>query len=223
MRWNFDPMLLLPLVAAIAAGRMVPGSRNQLRARWLAFACFAFLFVSPFCALSSALFTARVVHHVILATILAPLVVGGWPGIARRVPGSLAHWTALQALIFWAWHGPPIYEAALKNDAIFWAMQISITATAAIWWDKLRSAAAISAVASLLAAMVLMGILGALITFAGVPLYAPHWLTTQAWGLHPLDDQQIGGIIMWAPASAFYLAAAIITLYRALGRKEAIR
>jgi len=47
----------------------------------------------------------------------------------------------------------------------------------------------------LLVAMVAMGLLGALITFAGQPLYAPHLLTTEVWGLDPLEDQQTAGLI----------------------------
>lgn len=223
VRWNFDPWLLTLIVPLAFAMGAIPANRAQMQARWSVLACFLVLFVSPFCALSSALFTARVVHHVILATVLAPLIVAGWPGIGRRPPGSLAIWTALQALVFWAWHGPPVYEAALSNDAVFWLMQCTITASAVIWWDRLQNMPAAASVASLLAAMVLMGVLGALITFAETALYAPHWLTTQPWGLSPLEDQQIGGIIMWAPASAFYLGAAMITLYRDLGRAEAAR
>ncbi|BBC72793.1 hypothetical protein AEB_P1925 [Altererythrobacter sp. B11] len=120
--------------------------------------------------------------------------------------------------MFWAWHAPPLYAAALSADAMFWLMQISITGSAAAWWIKLREAPAAVAVAALLAAMVLMGVLGALITFAGHALYAPHWLTTQVWGLAPLEDQQIAGLVMWAPGSAVYLLAAMAILYRGLSQ-----
>ena len=73
-----------------------------------------------------------------------------------------------------------------------------------------------SAAISLLATMVAMGALGALIAFAPRALYAPHWITTHAWGLAPLEDQQIAGIVMWAPASLIYLLAALAILYRSL-------
>ncbi|MDQ8028281.1 MAG: cytochrome c oxidase assembly protein [Brevundimonas sp.] len=62
-----------------------------------------------------------------------------------------------------------------------------------------------------------MGLLGALLTFADDALYAPHLLTTLAWGLTPLEDQQTAGLIMWAPAAALYLAAALIILGRWIG------
>jgi len=80
-----------------------------------------------------------------------------------------------------------------------------------------RRASAPAAVAALLIAMVAMGLLGALLTFTGEPVYAPHFLTTAAWGLTPLADQQAAGLIMWAPAAAVYLAAALLMLGRWIG------
>jgi putative membrane protein len=32
-------------------------------------------------------------------------------------------------------------------------------------------------------------------------------VTTAPWGLDPLADQQLAGVIMWVPAGAVYLAA----------------
>lgn len=213
--WNFDPVLIAGLLAAIALWRQFgPRDEGAQRPATIALAVTAVLFITPLCALASALFTARVIHHVLLATLLAPLLVAGCR--IRDVRGSLALWTAIQALVFWAWHAPPAYEAALSNDAVFWLMQLSITASAALWWAKVLRADTGSAVLALLATMVSMGLLGAILTFAGRAYYAPHWLTTQAWGLSPMEDQQIAGIVMWAPASAIYLLAAMVMLYRSL-------
>jgi putative membrane protein len=88
-------------------------------------------------------------------------------------------------------------------------MQISLLGSSVWFWRAVRAAPAPAAVAALVAAMVLMGLLGALLTFAGQPLYAPHFATTTPWGLTPLEDQQTAGLIMWAPAAALYLAAAL--------------
>ena len=60
--------------------------------------------------------------------------------------------------------------------------------------------------------MLLMGLLGALIVFAGQPLYAPHFASGAAWGLGPLEDQQAAGLIMWAPAAAAYLLVALLKM-----------
>lgn len=216
-RWNFDPVLVVLLAAAAAFVLAKPDRRRPVQtARLAGLGLFALLFVSPFCPLGSALFAVRAVHHVLLAAFLGPLLSESFALHERRIPGSLALWTAIQALAFWFWHAPPAYSAALSSDALFWVMQASITGSAALWFARLRQEGAGAITISLLATMVQMGLLGALLTFARRAFYAPHWLTTQVWGLSPLEDQQIGGLIMWAPGSAIYLLAAVVTLYRSL-------
>lgn len=180
---------------------------------------FSLLYISPFCALGSALFTVRIVHDVILATVLAPLIVAAFRVEETEIPGTLTVWTAIHGLTFWLWHAPPFYEGAMSSDGIFWLMQISIVATAAVWWIKVIRSPAPAAATALLATMVAMGALGALLTFAHRAYFAPHWLTTQFWGLSPIEDQQIAGIVMWAPASLVYLIAALTILYRSLGSR----
>ncbi len=216
-RWNLDPFLLLALAgAALLLWRT--SHRPGPSAGVIAIALL--LFVSPFCALSSALFSARVAHHVLLTAVVAPLVVYALPLDKLRWPGSLSLWTGLQALIFWVWHAPTVYAAALSSDLVYWAMQLTLLGTAMGFWAAVRRASAPSAVAALLFSTVQMGLLGALITFAGAPLYAPHYFTTTAWGYSPLEDQQLAGLIMWAPSAALYLAAALLVAGRWLTRED---
>ncbi len=49
------------------------------------------------------------------------------------------------------------------------------------------------------------GLLGAILTLASRPVYSAHLQTTAAWGLTPLEDQQIAGLLMWIPAGFIYL------------------
>ena len=219
-RWNLDPLLLLGMAVVSwllwRATQFSSQRRLLMGAVGLAFV----LFVSPFCALSSALFSARVTHHVLLAAALAPLLVQVFAPERRYAPGSPAIWTGLQALIFWLWHAPGLYAEALSSDLLYWLMQLTILGTATGFWAAIRVAGALPAVAALLVSTVQMGMLGALITFANAPLYAPHFLTTSAWGLSALEDQQLAGLIMWAPSAAFYLAAALLVAQRWFAREE---
>lgn len=212
-RWNLDPLLLLALagLVGLSAWRLAGRERTAALA---GVAVLALIFVSPLCALSSALFSARTVHHVLLVAVAAPLL--AWSLSARRV-GPLALATAVQVAVFWAWHAPPAYAAALSNDGVYWLMQASLFASALWFWMAVRAASTLASVCALLAATVLMGLLGAIITFAPEALYAPHLLTSVAWGLTPLEDQQAAGLIMWAPAAGLYLVAALIVLGRGLG------
>ncbi len=215
-RWNFSPELLVALLALALAMFVYRGSLRRDPAI-AALVCLVFVYVSPFCALGSALFTVRILHDVILAAVLAPLTVAALRLERVETPGSLVMWTAIHALTFWLWHAPPLYEAAMSSDAVFWIMQVSIVGTAAIWWAKVVRSPAPAAAIALLATMVAMGALGALLTFANRAFYAPHWLTTHVWGLSPIEDQQIAGLVMWAPASLIYLLAALFIIYRSLG------
>lgn len=212
-RWNFDPLLIAALVAGLAASVALQQGAQR---RWgvAAIAVLALSFVSPLCALSSALFSARTVHHVLLVAVAAPLIAAGLPA-KRRVHLGAA--ILVQAAVFWSWHAPASYSLALSSDAAYWLMQLSLLGSATWFWLALRSVSAPAAVGGLLIAMLAMGLLGALITFAGQPLYAPHFATTAVWGLSPLKDQQAAGLIMWAPASAIYLTVALILLGRWIG------
>ena len=60
------------------------------------------------------------------------------------------------------------------------------------------------------------GLLGALLSFAGAPWYPLYELRPQAFGLTPLADQQLAGVIMWVPMSAIYLAAGLAVMARLL-------
>jgi putative membrane protein len=212
-RWNLDPVLLAVLAAAF--GLVLWRASGRERVLWTgALLVLAVIFVSPLCALSSALFAARTGHHVLLVAVAAPLIAWALP---RGRAGPLALATAAQAGVFWAWHAPAAYSWALSYDAAYWLMQFGLLGTAVWFWAAIRRAPAPAAVAGLLVAMVAMGLLGALLTFTGQPVYAPHFLTTAAWGLTPLQDQQAAGLIMWAPAAAVYLAAALLVLGRWIG------
>ena len=218
--WNFDPVLLAILAALpfLYFFALPATKRGPATAFWGGWAVAVAVFVSPFCALTSALFSARVVHHLLLGIVLAPLIVLAIPRMTVRGTGAI--WVAVHAFIFWFWHAPQAYSAALSNSAVYWAMQLSILGTAVLFWAWLRQSSIASAMAALLVTTVAMGLLGALLTFAGQPLYEPHFQATLPWGLTALEDQQLGGLIMWAPGGGFYLAAALLIAARWLKRQD---
>ncbi|MFD1786161.1 cytochrome c oxidase assembly protein [Sphingomonas floccifaciens] len=211
--WNWDPVLLAVLAGMLGVGFVMARARawSQLGVA----ATMLVLFVSPLCALGSALFVARSVHHLALVLVVAPLLVAA-VGQAAFPKLSLTGATVIQTAIFWLWHVPAFYERAMSADLVFWAMQLSITISAAIWWTSLRRAGTMEAAAGVLAQMVQMGVLGALLVFAGRAFYAPHAHTTAAWGLSALEDQQLAGLMMWVVGGGAYLLIATVVLWRAL-------
>lgn len=192
LRWNLDPVLLLALGLVALTAR-----RN--RAGALGVAVLAVAFVSPLCALSSALFSARVVHHVLLVAVAAPLLALAWPGRRPRFPAALF---LLATAVLWAWHWPPAYDLALSNVAAYWAMQATLLGSAFGFWRAVlhRGLAPGASLLWVLGGYMQMALLGALLTFAPKALYAIHAVAPLAWGFTPLGDQQLGGLIMWVPA-----------------------
>ena len=217
-QWNLDPVILAPL----ASGAVCLGVTRALDARariigGLALAVLAVAFVSPICALSSALFAARTVHHILLVCVAAPLIAWALPRIARPGFGTIIIATMLQAVVLWFWHAPPLYEAALSNDFIYALMELTLLGASVLFWVGIRAAPAPTAALGLVLTMVQMGMLGALLVFAGSAVYGPHLTTTAAWGLTPLEDQQLAGLIMWAPAAGIYLVTALVQVARWIG------
>ena len=63
--------------------------------------------------------------------------------------------------------------------------------------------------------------LGALLSLAPTPWYSPYIPLTGALGMDPVDDQQLGGLIMWVPAALAYVIAALAVIGKMLTRVRA--
>lgn len=193
LRWNTDPVVLALLVAAAAGVTWrLAGARRD--AGLAGITALAVAFVSPLCALSVALFSARSLHHLLIVAVAAPLLARALPA-RRPLPPAAA--LALATLTLWCWHLPAAYDAALSYKAIYWAMQASLLTTAWLYWDAIARAPAPVALPFVATGAAQMGLLGALLTFAPRPLYATHLATTAPFGIGPLADQQLAGLVMW--------------------------
>ena len=198
-RWNFDPLL----IAALAGLALLVGTGRgaNRRAGWAAIAVMALVFVSPLCALSSALFSARVLHHVLLVAAAAPLLALAFP-LRRLGAPPLAALVGVFAAVMWLWHAPGPYGWGLASVPAYWLMQATLLGSAWLLWRAILAAATPAGMAFIALGTTVgqMGLLGALLVFAPRPLYAEHLASTAAWGLSPLADQQLAGLLMWVPA-----------------------
>jgi putative membrane protein len=219
LRWNTDPLLLAAL--GILAFLIASGRSADARAGWAALALMAIVFVSPLCALSSALFSARVTHHIILIAAVAPLLARAFAlprlGYPPLVPVVAAH-----AVIVWLWHAPGPYTWGLATVPAYWLMQITLLGSAWLMWRGIFAPTVPTGAAlmALVATIGQMGLLGALIVFAPAPLYVVHFASTAAWGLTPLADQQLAGLLMWVLAMIPYLAAGLWLAWSGLRARE---
>lgn len=199
-RWNLDPALLVALAVAAALALRSTHPRFALASVGV----LAVAFVSPLCALSVALFSARAVHHVLLVAVAAPFAALAIPARESRHLG-IAFIVATASL--WIWHLPALYDRALNDTSVYWLMQLSLFGTAVWFWRALFAAPPVTASMASIFAMAQMGMLGAILTFAREPFYTSHAATTLTWGLEQVADQQLAGLIMWVPGVIPYAVA----------------
>jgi putative membrane protein len=217
-RFNWDPVLLASLLV-LCAGHWWTLRRDPLRhyalAGWLVAAA---ALVSPLCALSVALFSARVGQHMILILIAAPLIALALPS---RLPRQSSIALGVGGLVFflalWIWHMPIPYETTFTSVSVYWAMHVTLFGSAVWLWRELLHHPPQRAVAALTVGTLSfahMGLLGAVLAFATRPLFQWHVATTYLWNLTPLQDQQLGGVLMWVPGVALSLWIAIRSVNR---------
>ena len=125
----------------------------------------------------------------------------------------------------WGWHMPTPYDATFTSAVVYWTMHIILFGSGIVLWRELlhHPAWRIAPVLTVgLLTSMQMGLLGAVLTLARRPLFFPHLTTTQIWGLTPLQDQQLGGILMWVPGILLFLWAAIRSLRRLWDALESV-
>ena len=130
---------------------------------------------------------------------------------AVTTPGAafVLHFVAV-----WFWHMPAPYQAALRAPGVHALEHISFLGTALVFWWTVATplgrprASEATGLAMIVGTLVHSGALGALLMFARAPWYPAHDAGARAWGMTPMDDQQLAGLIMWIPAGAVYVAAA---------------
>jgi len=148
----------------------------------------------------------------------APALRHGWKVLTRPFDAWLLH-----ALAIWIWHIPALFQATETSELVHAAQHISFFGSAVLFWWSIvhgRRHAQGVAMVSLFTTAVHTSVLGAMMTFARQPWYPIYESTVAQWGLTPLGDQQLGGLIMWVPASAAYLVAALLVMRRWLRHSE---
>ena len=119
----------------------------------------------------------------------------------------------MHGVAIWAWHAPILFDAAVTNIVLHRLQHLSFLLTAIVfWWSVLRNSNAGLAAWHLFVTMLHTSVLGALMALAPRVLYQAQTATAAAWGLTPLEDQQLAGIIMWVPAGTIYAGAALAML-----------
>jgi putative membrane protein len=248
--WSFDDLFaLLPLLAAGALYTIGVIRNRRIAKRWQ-IGCYlagwltlVVALLSPVDVLSDILFSAHMTQHALLMIVAAPLIVLGRPLVVflwalpatwRPAAGAIfgkAWWnsglavTILHAVAIWIWHIPALYEAALRSDFVHALQHVSFFFTATLfWWALIHGRYGRLGYGAAVAYVFLTaghsGGLGALITFAPDLWYPIYQARTAAWGLSPIEDQQLAGLIMWIPAGTLFTVLAIALFAAWLGEAE---
>ena len=122
------------------------------------------------------------------------------------------------------WHDPNMYNAALRSDLVHDLEHITFfTASMLFWWHVTgagprihKQFGLIGRTAFVLAAVPPNMALGVALAFAGVVVYSYYEAVPRLWGINPVLDQRIGGVIMWIPGSMMFIIAALILIARLL-------
>jgi putative membrane protein len=177
------------------------------------------------------LFSAHMVQHLLLMQAVPPLLLIGTPGwLLRpllRVPGvrPLAVIVTAPVLAFFladavfaVWHIPAFYDAAMFNHDIHILMHITLLTTSILmWWPVYSSLPEFPALPKPLQMLYLFlqsiptSIIGALIGLSEQPAYQWYTLAPRIFGISVLEDQKLGGLIMWVPGSmVFWLFLTVV-------------
>ena len=218
---------------------------------WTGWASLVIALVPPIETWTAHSFAAHMIQHELMMLIGAPLLVIARPfgvvlwglpetvaralrgaaqtrtvrSLARQLCSPLVAWL-VHAVVLWGWHVPIAFEAALASPFVHWMQHTSFFVAAVLFWWSVFAAGPFAqrrgtAIVSVFTTAVHTGVLGALMTFSTrvwYPTYAPGF---DEWGLTALEDQQLGGLVMWVPGGTVFLIVGLALT--AIWLKEAQR
>ncbi|HEY6066826.1 MAG TPA: cytochrome c oxidase assembly protein [Thermoanaerobaculia bacterium] len=206
--------------------------------------------LSPIAAVSEFLFSVHMTQHEILMLVAAPLLVLARPlalfvwalppagrlavgrftrrpfvaGAWRGLTGPLTVWV-LHGAALWIWHLPVLFQAAVGNPTIHAGMHVCFLFTAALfWWALVHGRYGKLGYGMGVLYVFTTGmhstVLGALLTLAPRPWYAIYRERAAALHLDALEDQQLGGLLMWIPFGIVFVVIGLALFAAWLGEAQ---
>jgi cytochrome c oxidase assembly factor CtaG len=211
-------------------------------AAWLAgVAVIAVALVSAVDVYADSVFSVHMVQHLLLAMVAPPLLALGAPAtlalraatprlrrslllpmlhsrLVRGVSWPPFGWS-LFAVVMWATHFSPLFNAALENDLLHSLEHLLyLVAGLLFWWpvigaDPIRwRLNPVWRMVYLAAQMPFNTAVGLAIYFAPTVLYAHYATLNRTWGPDPFTDQQWAGVVMWGAGDVILLAALVLAI-----------
>ena len=192
--------------------------------------------VTPLATLSLHYFLwAHLLQNVALAEWAPALLVAGLsPALARAfsqrsfVELLVAPYVALPVwlAVYGVWHVPALYDAALRHRLVWDVEHLSyVVAGCLLWWPVLqdvpRKLSAGARAAYLFGAFVLASPLGLVLALLPSPIYDFYEQTGRLWGISPLEDQELGGVVMAVSEGVLFFAVFAVFFVRFMAEEEA--
>jgi putative membrane protein len=182
----------------------------------------------------SFLFSAHMVQHLVLVFVVCPLLVAGTPGEILRPAlswpgvGPVARWLTrpimayvLFNVVFAAWHLPPLYNLAMAEHPVHIVEHVMFLVTGVLmWWPLLSPLPELPRLpypGQMLYCFLMsipMSIVAVYVSLADHVLYPAYAAAPRIWALSPLEDQQLGGLIMWIPGAFFIIGVMTVVFFK---------
>jgi len=180
------------------------------------------------------LFSAHMVQHLLLMFMTAPLWLLGTPrwlidgiipkgleSFIKRLASPMSAFVAFVGVL-WFWHIPSVYEMAQESEAIHIFEHLSFIGAALIgWWpvagaetSRIPKPTPPMRMLYLFLLAIPCTTLAAILTFAHTPLYPFYVNAPHIFGMDALQDQHLGGQLMWLPTHMFLLLGIGITFFK---------
>ena len=196
----------------------------------LGLATLAAVWLGPLPAMADQLFVGHMVMHVMVVAVAAPLLAIGMAGgrmdVSSRIPVLFSPILAsvVELFVVWAWHVPALHHIARTSMAAQVLEQASYLAVGLLVWlaafGSVRHRRPLAGIAGLLLTSMHMTLLGVLLAMSGKVLFE-HTGSALA-GLSPLEDQQLGGVIMLIFGGTAYLLGGLCLLAGLLQDKSEV-
>lgn len=186
------------------------------------------------------LFSAHMVQHMLLTLAIPPLLLAGTPGwmlrpillrqgirpVARFFTDAKTAFVAFNITLA-IWHLPFFYNASMANHGIHIVEHLTFLAAAVLmWWPLLSQLPELPRLAypgqmlyTFLTSLT-MTIVAVYITFANHMLYSAYSAAPRVLPLTPLEDQLLGGLIMWIPGGMVFMVMMTVIFFKWNARGE---
>jgi len=188
------------------------------------------------------LFSAHMLQHMLLILGVAPLLLAGTPGWLLRDLLASVHLTGFVRwarhpliaffgfnLIFSLAHLSSAYELTLASEPLHALEHVVFIGTAMLMWMPVLSPVPdiappyppLGQVLYLFLQTIPASLVGALLTATSTAYYVTYLGAARITPLSPVEDQQLGGLLMWVGGGLYFLIATGVVFFAWASREEA--